>query len=191
MQKNIVILASGSGTNTENIIRYFQSSDVARVVLVVSNKADAYVLERAKRLQVPSLVIPRDKFLESGYVCSVLQEYHADLVVLAGFLLRIPDDMLAAYPQRIVNIHPSLLPKYGGKGMYGDKVHQAVVAAGEKESGITIHYIDGHFDEGVIIFQAKCPVLPDDTPEEVAHKVHALEYEHYPKVIERILAEKE
>ncbi len=191
MQKNIVILASGSGTNTENIIRYFQSSDVARVVLVVSNKADAYVLERAKRLQVPSLVIPRDKFLESGYVCSVLQEYHADLVVLAGFLLRIPDDMLAAYPQRIVNIHPSLLPKYGGKGMYGDKVHQAVVAAGEKESGITIHYIDGHFDEGVTIFQAKCPVLPDDTPEEVAHKVHALEYEHYPKVIERILAEKE
>ena len=191
MQKNIVILASGSGTNTENIIRYFQSSDVARVVLVVSNKADAYVLERAKRLQVPSLVIPRGKFLESGYVCSVLQEYHADLVVLAGFLLRIPDDMLAAYPQRIVNIHPSLLPKYGGKGMYGDKVHQAVVAAGEKESGITIHYIDGHFDEGVTIFQAKCPVLPDDTPEEVAHKVHALEYEHYPKVIERILAEKE
>lgn len=191
MQKNIVILASGSGTNTENIIRYFQSSDGARVVLVVSNKADAYVLERAKRLQVPSLVIPRDKFLESGYVCSVLQEYHADLVVLAGFLLRIPDDMLAAYPQRIVNIHPSLLPKYGGKGMYGDKVHQAVVAAGEKESGITIHYIDGHFDEGVTIFQAKCPVLPDDTPEEVAHKVHALEYEHYPKVIERILAEKE
>lgn len=191
MQKNIVILASGSGTNTENIIRYFQSSDVARVVLVVSNKADAYVLERAKRLQVPSLVIPRDKFLESGYACSVLQEYHADLVVLAGFLLRIPDDMLAAYPQRIVNIHPSLLPKYGGKGMYGDKVHQAVVAAGEKESGITIHYIDGHFDEGVTIFQAKCPVLPDDTPEEVAHKVHALEYEHYPKVIERILAEKE
>lgn len=191
MQKNIVILASGSGTNTENIIRYFQSSDVARVVLVVSNKADAYVLERAKRLQVPSLVIPRDKFLESGYVCSVLQEYHADLVVLAGFLLRIPDDMLAAYPQRIVNIHPSLLPKYGGKGMYGDKVHQAVVAAGEKESGITIHYIDGHFDEGVTIFQAKCPVLPDDTPEEVAHKVHALEYEHYPKVIEQILAEKE
>lgn len=191
MQKNIVILASGSGTNTENIIRYFQSSDVARVVLVVSNKADAYVLERAKRLQVPSLVIPRDKFLESGYVCSVLQEYHADLVVLAGFLLRIPDDMLAAYPQRIVNIHPSLLPKYGGKGMYGDKVHQAVVAAGEKESGITIHYIDGHFDEGVTIFQAKCPVLPDDTPEEVAHKVHALEYEHYPKVIERILVEKE
>ena len=175
----------------KNIIRYFQSSDVARVVLVVSNKADAYVLERAKRLQVPSLVIPRDKFLESGYVCSVLQEYHADLVVLAGFLLRIPDDMLAAYPQRIVNIHPSLLPKYGGKGMYGDKVHQAVVAAGEKESGITIHYIDGHFDEGVTIFQAKCPVLPDDTPEEVAHKVHALEYEHYPKVIERILAEKE
>lgn len=191
MQKNIVILASGSGTNTENIIRYFQSSDVARVVLVVSNKADAYVLERAKRLQVPSLVIPRDKFLESGYVCSVLQEYHADLVVLAGFLLRIPDDMLAAYPQRIVNIHPSLLPKYGGKGMYGDKVHQAVVAAGEKESGITIHYIDGHFDEGVTIFQAKCPVLPDDTPKEVAHKVHALEYEHYPKVIEQILAEKE
>ena len=190
-QKINVILASGSGTNTENIIRYFQSSDVARVVLVVSNKADAYVLERAKRLQVPSLVIPRDKFLESGYVCSVLQEYHADLVVLAGFLLRIPDDMLAAYPQRIVNIHPSLLPKYGGKGMYGDKVHQAVVAAGEKESGITIHYIDGHFDEGVTIFQAKCPVLPDDTPEEVAHKVHALEYEHYPKVIERILAEKE
>lgn len=191
MQKNIVILASGSGTNTGNIIRYFQSSDVARVVLVVSNKADAYVLERAKRLQVPSLVIPRDKFLESGYVCSVLQEYHVDFVVLAGFLLRIPDDMLAAYPQRIVNIHPSLLPKYGGKGMYGDNVHQAVVAAGEKESGITIHYIDGHFDEGVTIFQAKCPVLPDDTPEEVAHKVHALEYEHYPKVIERILAEKE
>ncbi len=191
MQKKIVILASGSGTNTENIIRYFQLSDMARVVLAVSNKADAYVLERARRLRVPSLVIPRERFMENGYVCSVLKDYNADLIVLAGFLLRIPDDMIAAYPRRIVNIHPSLLPKYGGKGMYGDKVHRAVVAAGEKESGITIHYIDGHFDEGITVFQAKCPVLPGDTPEEVARKVHALEYEHYPRVIERILAETE
>ena len=189
MQKNIVILASGSGTNTENIIRYFQSSDVARVVLVVSNKADAYVLERAKRLQVPSLVIPRDKFLESGYVCSVLQEYHADLVVLAGFLLRIPDDMLAAYPQRIVNIHPSLLPKYGGKGMYGDKVHQAVVAAGEKESGITVQYVNENYDEGDYIFQARCPVVPGDSPETLAERVHQLEYRHYPEVVEKLLSE--
>jgi formyltetrahydrofolate-dependent phosphoribosylglycinamide formyltransferase (EC 2.1.2.2) len=120
-------------------------------------------------------------------ILAVLQEYRIDFIVLAGFLLRVPDLLLHAYPNKIINIHPALLPKYGGKGMYGERVHQAVVAAGEKESGITIHYINERYDEGSVIFQAVCPVLPEDSPDDVARKVHALEYEHFPVVIERVL----
>lgn len=187
MQKNIAIFASGSGTNAENIIRYFQGNKTIKVSLVVSNKPDAFVLQRAERLGVPTCILTREQFARGGEVVELLRERGIDFIVLAGFLLRVPDELLQAYPQRIVNIHPALLPKYGGKGMYGDRVHQAVVAAGERESGITIHYIDEHYDEGTTLFQATCPVEPDDTPEQVAQKVHALEYEHYPKVIERIL----
>lgn len=185
--KNIAIFASGSGSNAENIIRYFQKNDSIRVSLVLSNKSDAYVLERAHRLKVPCNVFPKEEWMAGDEVLSVLQKHHIDFIVLAGFLVRVPDLLLHAYPDKIINIHPALLPKYGGKGMYGDRVHEAVVAAGEKESGITIHYINEHYDEGNTIFQATCPVLPSDSPEDVAQKVHALEYKHFPKIIEQVL----
>ena len=175
MKKNIAIFASGSGTNAENIIRYLQENDFIRVALVLSNRSDAYVLERANRLKVPSKVFLKDDWISGEQILALLREYNIDFIVLAGFLVR-------------VNIHPALLPKFGGKGMYGDRVHEAVVTAGEKESGITIHYINEHYDEGNTIFQAKCPVLPEDSPADVAKKVHSLEYEYYPQVIERLLS---
>ena len=190
MKKNIAIFASGSGSNAENIIRYFQKSGSAQVSLVLSNKSDAYVLERAHRLGVPCNVFPKEDWIAGDEILAVLQEARIDFIVLAGFLFRVPDLLLHAYPYKIINIHPALLPKYGGKGMYGDRVHQAVVTAGEKESGITIHYINEHYDEGDIIFQATCAVLPTDSPDDVAKKVHALEYEHFPLVIEKLLNEK-
>ena len=168
MKKNIAIFASGSGSNTENIIRYFRENEAIQVSLVLSNRSDAYVLERAHRLGVPCNVFPKEDWMAGDEILAVLQEYHIDFVVLAGFLVRV-------------------LPKFGGKGMYGDRVHEAVVAAGEKKSGITIHYINERYDEGNIVFQAACPVLPTDSPEDVAKKVHALEYEHFPRVIERVL----
>lgn len=187
MKKNIAIFASGSGSNTENIIRYFRKSEAIQVSLVLSNRSDAYVLERARRLGVPCNVFPKEDWMAGDEILAVLQEYHIDFVVLAGFLVRVPDLLLHAYPNKIINIHPALLPKFGGKGMYGDRVHEAVVAAGEKESGITIHYINERYDEGNTVFQTACPVLPTDSPEDVAKKVHALEYEHFPRVIERVL----
>lgn len=189
MGKNIVIFASGSGTNAENIIRYFREKESASVKMVLSNKKEAYVLERAANLHVPYRYFPKSDWEEGNKIAAYLKAQKTDLIVLAGFLLRVPDCLLDAYPCRIVNIHPALLPKYGGKGMYGDRVHEAVVAAGEKETGITIHYINKDYDKGEIIFQATCPVLPADTPEEVAAKVHALEYKHYPQVIESILTD--
>ena len=187
IKKNIAIFASGSGSNTENIIRYFRENEAIQVSLVLSNRSDAYVLERAHRLGVPCNVFPKEDWMAGDEILAVLQEYHIDFVVLAGFLVRVPDLLLHAYPNKIINIHPALLPKFGGKGMYGDRVHEAVVAAGEKKSGITIHYINERYDEGNIVFQAACPVLPTDSPEDVAKKVHALEYEHFPRVIERVL----
>ena len=187
IKKNIAIFASGSGSNTENIIRYFRENEAIQVSLVLSNRSDAYVLERAHRLGVPCNVFPKEDWVAGDEILAVLQEYHIDFVVLAGFLVRVPDLLLHAYPNKIINIHPALLPKFGGKGMYGNRVHEAVVAAGEKKSGITIHYINERYDEGNIVFQAVCPVLPTDSPEDVAKKVHALEYEHFPRVIERVL----
>lgn len=187
MKKNIAIFASGSGTNAENIIRYFEENDSVRVSLVLSNKRDAVVLARAERLGIPSAVFPKEDWQSGEEVLALLRQHRIHFIVLAGFLLRVPDVLLHAFPDRIINIHPSLLPKFGGKGMYGDRVHEAVVAAGEQESGITIHYINEHYDEGSILFQAKCPVLPGDSPGDVAAKVHALEYEHYPVLIRKIL----
>ena len=187
MKKNIAIFASGSGSNTENIIRYFRENEAIQVSLVLSNRSDAYVLERAHCLGVPCNLFPKEDWVAGDEILAVLQEYHIDFVVLAGFLVRVPDLLLHAYPNKIINIHPALLPKFGGKGMYGNRVHEAVVAAGEKKSGITIHYINERYDEGNIVFQAVCPVLPTDSPEDVAKKVHALEYEHFPRVIERVL----
>lgn len=187
MKKNIAIFASGSGTNAENIIRHFQENDLIRVALVLSNRSDAYVLERAHRLQVPSEVFLKEEWVSGERILAVLDKHHIDFIVLAGFLVRVPGALLHAYPNKIINIHPALLPKFGGKGMYGDRVHEAVVAAGETESGITIHYINEHYDEGDAVFQAKCPVLPDDSAADVAQKVHALEYEYYPLIIEKLL----
>lgn len=187
MKTNLAIFASGNGTNAENIIRYFQHHDSIRVALVVSNRTDAYVLTRAKQFDVPSTVVTRTDFLDEEKVIRLMNEYHINYIILAGFLLLIPAYLLKQYPQHILNIHPALLPKYGGKGMYGEHVHKAVVAAGEQESGITIHYIDEHYDRGTTLFQATCPVMPDDTPDDVAHKVHALEYQYYPIVIERTI----
>jgi phosphoribosylglycinamide formyltransferase-1 len=184
--KKVVLFASGSGSNAENIVRYFENSEEISFPLIVSNKKDAYVHERAKRLGIPSYTFNKESF-ESGGVLELLQETGIDFIVLAGFLLKVPENILQAYPGKIVNIHPALLPKFGGKGMYGSHVHEAVVACREKESGITIHYVNENYDEGQIIFQAKCEVLPTDSPDDVAEKVHALEYEYFPKVIEEVL----
>lgn len=184
---NLAVFASGSGSNAENIIRYFEKNDEVQIKLIVSNKSDAYVHQRARDLGVKSVTFTKKEF-ETSVVLEFLQDNGIDFIVLAGFLLRIPANMIDAYPDKIVNIHPALLPKYGGKGMYGDNVHKAVVEAGETESGITIHYVNENYDEGNIIYQAKCPVLPQDTYEDVARKVHELEYKYFPEVIGKLLS---
>jgi len=186
MPIKIALFASGSGSNAENIANYHSKSSVFEFPLIISNKADAYVHERAKKLQIPSFTFPREVFLAGDEIITLLKEYEIDYIVLAGFLLKIPDSLVEAYPYKIINVHPALLPKFGGKGMYGHHVHQAVADAGETESGITIHYVNGNYDEGNIIFQAKCPVLPTDTPDMIAEKVHALEYEHFPRIISEL-----
>lgn len=192
MEKNIAIFASGNGTNAENIIRYFQAKQEGITVsVIVANRRQAQVFERAERLQVPCIYMAREKWVTGEAVLHLLKEYQIDFIVLAGFLARVPDPILHAYPQQIINIHPSLLPKFGGKGMYGDRVHQAVVEAGEQESGITIQYINECYDEGDIIAQYRCPVFPEDTPQDVAQRVHALEYTHYPEIIEKLLTQHE
>lgn len=185
--KKIAIFASGSGSNAQNIVEYFKNSDFVHVECILSNKSDAYVLERAKNMQIDTLTFSRSDFYESKNVLHFLQLRGVDFIVLAGFLWLIPNYLIEAYPGKIINIHPALLPKFGGKGMFGLKVHQAVVDAKENESGITIHYVNEKYDEGDIIFQEKCKIEPSDTPEEVARKVHSLEYVHFPKVIEALL----
>lgn len=185
--KNIAILASGSGSNAENIVNYFASSNYARVALIVTNNPNAFVLTRAERLNIKAITISKQEFIAADKLINELQQHNIDFIVLAGFLLLVPQKLIDAYPGRIVNIHPALLPKHGGKGMYGDRVHEAVVAAGDTESGITIHLIDCDYDKGTTFFQATCTVLPTDTPHDVAQKVHALEYEHFPRVIEEIM----
>lgn len=184
--KKIAILASGSGTNAEKIMEHFQKSQKGQVVLVASNKKDAFVLERAKKFQVPTYTFSKSE-LESGILTGQLETLGIDLVVLAGFQLKIPDNLIQAFPNQIVNIHPALLPNYGGKGMYGSHVHQAVKDAGDTETGITIHLVNEHYDEGKIIFQSAIPVKPTDTPDEIAKKVHELEHKYFPNVIESLL----
>ena len=186
MSLKIAIFASGSGSNAENIIRFFSENSDFEFPVIISNKSDAFVHERAKKLQIPSFTFSREDFSTGETILAFLKLHNIDCIVLAGFLLKIPQTLIEAFPQKIINIHPALLPKFGGKGMYGSRVHEAVAEACEKESGITIHYVNSNYDEGSIIFQAKCPVLPTDTPEMIAEKVHALEYEHFPKVIEEI-----
>ncbi len=187
MKHHLAIFASGSGTNAEKIMEYFSDRSEVEVALVVSNKPNAGVLARAARHGVPSVVIDRSTFYESEDILNVLNEYGIDFVVLAGFLWLIPKYLVDAYRGRMLNIHPALLPRYGGRGMYGMRVHRAVVAAAEKETGITIHYVNERYDEGDIVFQARCPVAPEDTPERVARKVQALEHEYYPRVIDQLL----
>lgn len=182
----IVIFASGSGTNAENIIRYFQATKSASVEAVFTNKADAQVIQRAEKYQVPSQVFTKND-LETGKVLQEINTIQPDLIVLAGFLLKFPQSIVAEYPDKIINIHPALLPKYGGKGMYGMHVHRAVVENKESKTGITIHYVNENYDEGNIIFQKEVTVLISDTPEVVAAKIHELEQDHFPVVIEKLL----
>ena len=185
-QQRLAVFASGTGSNAQKIIDHFNSADRgAKVVLIVCNNPKAGVLHIAEKENIPSLVIERKKFYEDGYL-DELNKYKIDLIVLAGFMWKVPDKLIHAYQNKIINIHPALLPKYGGKNMYGNFVHEAVLKAGEKESGITIHYVDEIYDHGKIIFQAKCEVHQDDTPETLAQKIHALEHTHYPAVIESL-----
>jgi phosphoribosylglycinamide formyltransferase-1 len=188
--KNIAIFASGSGTNAEQIILHFKGSKAGRVKRLLSNKSDAYALVRAERYGVPTLIFSRDEFYNTNRIPDLLIKEKIDLVVLAGFLWLIPVNLIQAFPDRIINIHPALLPKYGGKGMYGMKVHQSVIDSGDKESGISIHLVNEKYDEGKIIFQARCKIEQEDTPESLAQKVHQLEYEYFPKVIEELIINK-
>ena len=189
--KKIAIFASGSGSNAENIIQYFAQKPQFCVKSVFCNVPDAYVLERAKKYRIPSFVFNREEFRNPDKVFRQLQEQEIDFIVLAGFLWLMPSFITAAWPNKIVNIHPALLPAYGGKGMYGHHVHEAVIAAGENESGITIHYGNDHYDQGAIIFQAKCPVLPTDTPDDLAARVHELEYRYFPQIIAETILKQE
>ncbi len=185
--KRIAIFASGSGSNAEHITDYFAKGSLARVEAIYCNNPEAFVIQRAARLNISMVIIDREKFYAEDAVLRDLQSRKIDLIVLAGFLWLIPGNIIKAYRNRIVNIHPALLPGYGGKGMFGMAVHEAVIDAGEKESGITIHLIDDVYDKGEILLQVKCPVLPDDTAESLAERVHQLEYAHYPRVIEELL----
>lgn len=185
--KRIAILASGSGTNTENIINYFSNNPAVEISMILSNKKDAYVLHRAERLNVNSIVFSRDEFFKSNKVLSMLYSKKIDLIVLAGFLWLIPNEIISSFRNKIINIHPALLPKYGGKGMYGSFVHESVIKNKEKESGITIHYVNEFYDEGQIIFQKKVIISENDTPESLAKKIHTLEYKYFPEIIEQIL----
>jgi phosphoribosylglycinamide formyltransferase-1 len=183
----IVIFASGSGSNAEQISGYFSASDSARVIKIFTNRKDAYVLQRAEKMHIPAVVFGRADFYENDAILAQLGDINPDLIVLAGFLWKVPEKIVNAFQNRIINIHPALLPKYGGKGMYGEHVHRAVIENRDKISGITIHYVNEKYDEGDIIFRKTCEVKEDDTPETLAQRVHALEYEYFPKVIEQIL----
>ena len=185
--KNIALFASGNGTNVQRIAEYFADSKDVCIKLIVCNKPTAYVLERAKKLQINSLLIDKTMFYETDEVVEKLQKLDIDLIVLAGFLWLIPENLIRVFAKKIINIHPALLPKYGGKGMYGMHVHEAVVANGEQYSGISIHYVNQHYDEGNIIFQEKCALSSEDTAEDVAQKVHVLEYTWYPKIIKQVV----
>lgn len=187
--KRIAIFASGSGTNAQKIIEHFTDKSDIEVSLVLSNNKDAYVLERAAALKVPVYVFGRQIFCESDQVHDILWDVGIDFIVLAGFLWLVPKNILRSWQGRIINIHPALLPKFGGKGMYGDKVHQAVIEAGESETGISIHYVNEKYDEGEIIFQQRFNILAGDTPESIAERIHQLEHKHYPEVLERLLRE--
>lgn len=184
--KNIVLFASGNGSNAEEIIRYFKKNNQGTVVAIFSNKPDAKVLDRAKNHDIPSVVFNKAQ-LNEGFVLEQLRQFQPDLIVLAGFLLKFPEQIITNFPNKVINIHPALLPKYGGKGMYGMNVHQAVLDNKEKETGITIHYVNEHYDEGEFIFQKAVNIEDCKTPEEIAQKVHELEHQYFPEVIGKLI----
>lgn len=190
MSSKIAIFASGSGSNAEKIIQHFQNIDSITVSLILSNNPHAYVLERAKKFNVPTITFTKEEFRDSSKVLAELKSQQIDWIVLAGFLWLIPLTFVESFPQRIINIHPALLPKYGGKGMYGKHVHQAVFDNFEKETGITIHYVNEAYDEGQIIFQKSVSLASMDTPDIIAQKVHQLEHEHFPTVLENVILNK-
>jgi phosphoribosylglycinamide formyltransferase 1 len=183
----LAIFASGSGSNAQKIIEHFRPDTKVSISCILSNNSEAFVLERARGLDIPTRVFDRKTFYESDEIVQYLQNQGVDWVILAGFLWLIPARLIEAFPNRIINIHPALLPKYGGKGMYGMKVHQAVFQNQESETGITIHMVNEQYDEGKILFQAKCKLNSEDTPESIADKVHQLEYQYFPKVIEKLI----
>ncbi len=185
----VAVFVSGGGTNCENLIRYFEKSDTIRVVLVVSNKADAYALVRAEKLGVPSVVVPKAELNDPEIILPLLSKNNIDFIVLAGFLPFVPDHLIEAFPRRILNIHPSLLPKHGGKGMWGHHVHEAVKAAGDSETGMTVHYVSNVRDGGEIIAQYRVPVLPTDSVDEIEEKEHQLEMKYFPQVVEKVICE--
>jgi phosphoribosylglycinamide formyltransferase-1 len=184
--KKIIVFASGSGTNAENIIKYFSQIEIAKVVSIFTNNASAKVIERAKNHDIPVEIFSKNELLERN-VLQKIQEIDPDLIVLAGFLLKFPENIIEQYPNKIINIHPALLPRYGGKGMYGMHIHRAIVNNKEKETGISIHYVNENYDEGGIIFQQNVALTDEDTPETVAEKIHELEQKHFPEIIHRIL----
>lgn len=188
--KNLAIFASGTGSNAQRIMERFAQSPVAKVRLLLCNKPDAPVLGIAEMFDVPTLLLDRAAFYQPGHVAQLLAAQSIDFIALAGFLWLLPPCLVQAFEGRIVNIHPALLPRFGGKGMYGMRVHEAVKAAGEPQTGITIHYVNERYDEGQIIFQASCPIAPEDTPDTIAQKVHALEHQYYPQVLEQLLGER-
>ncbi|MCB2207187.1 MAG: phosphoribosylglycinamide formyltransferase [Bacteroidetes bacterium] len=186
--KRIAIFASGNGTNAERIMAYFSTNNAVEIRLVLTNNPNAGVLQRAKKFGVATLIFTREELYKSDKVVDTLLNKEIDLVVLAGFLWLVPSSILKQFPDRIINIHPALLPKYGGKGMFGHHVHEAVIANKEKQSGITIHYVNEHYDEGNIIFQATCDISNGDTSDSLASKIHKLEYAHFPVVIEKLIS---
>jgi phosphoribosylglycinamide formyltransferase-1 len=185
--KRICLFASGSGSNVENIVRYFKEHGGVNITSVVTNNKNAGVIERCERLGIRLIYIDPEELQTKGFIKEVVVGQKVDLIVLAGYLKKIPDDLIEAFPQKIVNIHPALLPKYGGKGMYGMNVHRAVKEAGDKESGISIHFVDEHYDNGDLIEQHRVALSEDDSPEDIAQKVHQLEYEYFPKAIAKLL----
>lgn len=184
--KRIALFASGSGSNAENIVRYFAENSEIQVVAIFTNRPDAYVIQRAQTLQVPCFIFSKSAW-KSGEICSKLREMEIEWIILAGFLWLVPEEIIAHFPNRIINIHPALLPDYGGKGMFGHHVHEAVIQNKESQSGITIHLVNAEYDKGEVLFQAVCPVTPDDTPESLAAKVHELEYIHFPTIIQQAI----
>jgi phosphoribosylglycinamide formyltransferase-1 len=187
MKKRIAIFASGSGSNAQKIMEHFKRSSEAEVVLILTNNPQAYVLQRADNFEIPSHIFSRHEFYETDGIIRLLKNLQVDLIVLAGFLWLVPPALLAAFPNKIINLHPALLPKFGGKGMYGDHVHKAVLAAGEEESGITIHFVNEQFDEGEILHQSRFKIEPGDTLEIIKFKGQQLEHQNFPRVIESLL----